>query len=92
MSPGASQQNNKSKNGKSKNVDFDEEEKLVKRRVDEGDDFDVVESDADAVSSSEEEEGGKPTKKGIKAKKEAERVKKRLAEISQVKKKTNSDL
>ena len=84
MSPGASQQNNKSKNSKSKNVGFgDEEEKVVKRRVDEGDDFDVVESDPDELTSSDDEEG-KSTKKGIKAKKEAERVKRRLEEISQV--------
>jgi hypothetical protein len=56
--------------------------------VDEGEDFDVVESDPDDVQSSSEEdqepqEEQKLTKRG-KAKKEAARVKKRLEEISQV--------
>jgi hypothetical protein len=50
MSPGASSQNSKSKSSAKRNVDFDENDgSVVKERrtkkVDEGDDFDVVESD-----------------------------------------------
>ena len=89
MSPGASSQSSKSKSRK--NVEFDdknEEETGVKNRskkVDEGDGFDVVESDPDEVTSSDDDgDPKKIEKKAKKAKKEAERVKRRLEEIAQV--------
>ena len=91
MSPGANSQNSKSKS--KPNVDFDdkvEQESGVKNRkkIVEGDDFDVVESEPDALTSSDDNEETCDPKKiesrAKKAKKEADRVKKRLAEISEV--------
>ena len=89
MSPGSSSQSSKSKSKKI--VEFNGEEdtgvKNRSKKVDEGDGFDVVESDPDEVTSSDGDDGcdsKKIDKKARRAKKEAERVKKRLAEIAQV--------